>query len=128
MTEVGLARSPGAVAAGGPHTRAEAFFSDVLDGEIAPAERTWFDDHLRACDGCRARYARFSGPVALVRTDPRPRAPPGLLRKVLARLRAGRRRRAARALDHSLFAEIAAAGAVAALAAALVLWFVVFGP
>lgn len=89
-------------------------------GALAPAERSDFERHLAACPPCRDSIAQLAVlPGLLGRLDPAvaapaPSAPPSLLPRVLAAMRAQRAARRRRVL------ALAAAGVVAAAIAAIV--------
>jgi anti-sigma factor RsiW len=67
------------------------FIGDYLSGDLAPEQRTWFEDHLQICDNCRrylTHYQRvielgrgaFSDPDALVPDE----VPEDLVRAILS--------------------------------------------
>lgn len=122
MTNLTLHQGAAAIPAAGAHAAAQALFSDRLEGELSPEARARLEAHLSTCAPCAEAYQRFARAVGLVREEPRPRAPTGLMRRILKRVRARRRSRAAwfaeiRTPAEGVIVVILAAAAAAVLAA-----------
>ncbi len=49
------------------HARAEEQFSDYVDGELAAADRSALDEHLRGCEQCRRELASFQQTIGAMR-------------------------------------------------------------
>lgn len=65
---------------------------DYLDGRLDPARRGALGAHLGECAACRTRHARAQDLLAALRALPAPRAPRGLLERVLQRAAPARSR------------------------------------
>ncbi len=58
-----------------PHERARGLASDRLDGSLTATDAIWLDDHLHACDDCRAVAAAYAEDRELLRSLPAPQPP-----------------------------------------------------
>ncbi|WP_406677230.1 zf-HC2 domain-containing protein [Neomoorella carbonis] len=93
---------------------AREFFSPYLDGELSPAEREVFRQHLEECPDCCAEWKRWQDISRALRGLGTPvSAPPGFLAAANARLAARQRVRSWQGIRRL----VAAAAAVALLAA-----------
>jgi hypothetical protein len=67
--------------------RAERLFSPLLDGELAPAEKTSIEAHFEACPSCMKAYQEFVHTLDMVHSLPRLEAPEDFADSVLDRVR-----------------------------------------
>jgi len=105
-------------------------FSPWLDAELAPAEEEALERHLDGCGPCRAEWERFADAAALLRGLPRERPSAAFTRRVVARTRLERRRRALRLREGALSlvaAEVAVPVLLVAAAAAVVVLLLLAG-
>ncbi len=57
------------------HERVEALLSEYLDGRASAAERSFIEEHVRACPTCSRSLAALQATVAAVRAMPKVHAP-----------------------------------------------------
>jgi anti-sigma factor RsiW len=64
----------------------DAALSGYLDGELAPDERRWWDEHLARCPACRDELGRLRALSASLRRQLPPREPSSAFREELRQL------------------------------------------
>jgi len=69
--------------------RASALLGDHLEGDLALADRTEVDEHLRQCAQCKRELHELRSTVALLRSLPTPQPPAHLVADVMDRIDAG---------------------------------------
>jgi hypothetical protein len=62
----------------------ESLFSDLFDGQLAPARRAKVESHLQTCAACRENYAAFERTTSALRDSAAPQTEPSLAADILA--------------------------------------------
>jgi hypothetical protein len=78
--------------------RFEEWISDYLDGYLSGAERTDFESHRLACNGCRELFKQIQEVVSLCRDFPEAEPPVTLAERILSATLGEKRRISARSL------------------------------
>ena len=65
------------------------FFSPYRDGDLSSAAEQEVREHLQACEGCAARYARFEDALHDLRTAPRHPIPRQFAQDILQQVEQG---------------------------------------